>query len=104
MSTLIIALLLVFQPDIGQTLLVFFCWIVLIFTSGISIFFLSVLFLILLFVLFYLIFFLEKFDYIKNRLMSFFDNESGTHNFQSDKALESITSGGFFGKGIGEGT
>ena len=104
LSTLIIALLLVFQPDIGQTLLVFFCWIVLIFTSGISIFFLSVLFLILLFVLFYLIFFLEKFDYIKNRLMSFFDNESGTHNFQSDKALESITSGGFFGKGIGEGT
>ena len=104
LSTLIIALLLVFQPDIGQTLLVFFCWIVLIFTSGISIFFLSVLFLILLFVLFYLIFFLEKFDCIKNRLMSFFDNESGTHNFQSDKALESITSGGFFGKGIGEGT
>ena len=28
----------------------------------------------------------------------------GTHNFQSDKALEAITSGGFFGKGIGEGT
>ena len=28
----------------------------------------------------------------------------GTHNFQSDKALESIISGGFFGKGIGEGT
>ena len=27
----------------------------------------------------------------------------GTHNFQSDKAIESITSGGFFGKGIGEG-
>tara|TARA_Y100000768_G_C23469954_1_gene447682 strand:- start:117 stop:551 length:435 start_codon:yes stop_codon:yes gene_type:complete len=28
----------------------------------------------------------------------------GTHNFQSDKALEAIKSGGFFGKGIGEGT
>ncbi len=28
----------------------------------------------------------------------------GTHNFQSDKALEAIISGGFFGKGIGEGT
>jgi len=37
-------------------------------------------------------------------LLSFFDAETGTHNFQSDKALESITSGGFFGKGIGEGT
>ena len=28
----------------------------------------------------------------------------GTHNFQSDKALEAIINGGFFGKGIGEGT
>ena len=26
------------------------------------------------------------------------------HNFQSDKAIEAISSGGFFGKGIGEGT
>ena len=30
--------------------------------------------------------------------------KTGTYNFQSDKAIESITSGGFFGKGIGEGT
>ena len=37
-------------------------------------------------------------------MISFFDSESGTYNSQSDKALESITSGGFFGKGIGEGT
>ena len=42
--------------------------------------------------------------YKKNRLISFLDSETGTYNFQSDKALESITSGGFFGKGIGEGT
>ena len=34
----------------------------------------------------------------------FFDSETGSHNFQSDKALDSIISGGFFGKGIGEGT
>ena len=52
----------------------------------------------------YLIFFVSKFEYIKNRLLSFFDRETGTHNFQSDKALDSITSGGFFGKGVGEGT
>ena len=37
-------------------------------------------------------------------MLSFFDTNNGTHNFQSDKAIESITSGGFFGKGIGEGT
>ncbi len=48
--------------------------------------------------------FVSKFTYIKSRILSFFDRESGTHNFQSDKALDSITSGGFFGKGIGEGT
>ena len=101
--TLGVALLLVMQPDIGQTLLVFFTWSILIFTSGINIIILGILFLLLVFVFSYLVFFIPKFEYIKNRLLSFFDKETGTHNFQSDKAIESITSGGFFGKGIGEG-
>ena len=99
-----IALLLSLQPDIGQTLLVFFSWSVLIFTSGVSIFLLFFLFSSIILIFFYLIFFVSKFTYIKNRLISFLDSETGTYNFQSDKALESITSGGFFGKGIGEGT
>ena len=102
--TLLVALLLAVQPDIGQTLLVFFSWSILIFTSGISIVFLFILFLLLIFVFSYLVFFVPKFEYIKNRLVSFFDSETGTHNLQSDKAIDSITSGGFFGKGIGEGT
>jgi len=102
--TLIVVLLLSLQPDIGQSLLVLFSWSILIFTSGISMIFLIFLFSSLIFVFIYLVFFVQKFDYIKNRLISFFDSESGTYNFQSDKALESITSGGFFGKGIGEGT
>ena len=102
--TLLVALLLAVQPDIGQTLLVFFSWSILIFTSGISIVFLLILFLLLIFVFSYLVFFVPKFEYIKNRLLSFFNSETGTHNFQSDKAIDSITSGGFFGKGIGEGT
>ena len=101
--TLCVALLLIIQPDIGQTILVFFSWSILIFTSGISFVFLTILFLLLILVFFYLVFFVSKFEYIKNRLISFFDSETGTYNFQSDKALESITSGGFFGKGIGEG-
>ena len=66
-------------------------------------FFLSILFLFFIFIFLYLVFFVSKFGYIKNRLLSFFDTETGTHNFQSDKAIDSITSGGFFGKGIGEG-
>ena len=102
--TLGIALLLSLQPDIGQTLLVFFSWSVLIFTSGVSIFLLFFLFSSIILIFFYLIFFVSKFTYIKNRLISFLDSETGTYNFQSDRALESITSGGFFGKGIGEGT
>ena len=103
-TILIISFLLVMQPDLGQTLLIFFSWLILIFTSGINVIFLMLLLLILTITFLYLVFFVSKFEYIKNRLLSFFDNETGTHNFQSDKAIESITSGGFFGKGIGEGT
>tara|TARA_Y100001958_G_C21239899_1_gene567275 strand:- start:1293 stop:2417 length:1125 start_codon:yes stop_codon:yes gene_type:complete len=99
-----ISLFLIMQPDIGQTLLIFLTWSILIFTSGASIIFLMFLFSILVFVFFYLVFFIPKFIYIKSRILSFFDNQNSTHNFQSDKAIDSITSGGFFGKGIGEGT
>ena len=102
--TLIISGLLFVQPDIGQTLLILFTWSVLIFTSGISVWFLFIFSSIALFFLLYLVMFVPKFNYIQSRIFSFFDRESGTHNFQSDKAIESITSGGFFGKGIGEGT
>ena len=102
--TLIIALLLAAQPDIGQTLLVFFSWSVLIFISGINIFFLITSSVFLFITLYFLINFVSKFSYIKNRILSFFDSETGTHNAQSEKAIDSITSGGYFGKGIGEGT
>ncbi|MBD1174988.1 FtsW/RodA/SpoVE family cell cycle protein [Pelagibacterales bacterium SAG-MED01] len=102
--TLIIALLLAAQPDIGQTLLIFFSWSVLIFISGINIIFLITSSLILFLVLYFSINFVPKFLYIKNRILSFFNTETGTHNAQSEKAIDSITSGGYFGKGIGEGT
>ena len=100
----IVALFLIMQPDIGQTLLVIFSWAVLIFTSGVNIFLLFGLSTIAIISLVYLIIYIPKFDYIKGRVFSFFDRDTGTHNFQSDKAIESITSGGFFGKGVGEGT
>ena len=102
--TLIVAFLLAVQPDIGQTLLVFFSWSVLIFISGINIIFLLTSCLFLSLVLFFSIKFIPKFEYIKNRILSFFNSETGTHNAQSEKAIESITSGGYFGKGLGEGT
>lgn len=100
----LVSLLLIIQPDIGQTLLVVFSWAVLIFCSGINLYFLLTIFSIGLILLSYMIIYIPKFNYIKARIFSFFDKETGTHNFQSDKAIESIKSGGFFGKGIGEGT
>ena len=102
--TLLIVTLLIIQPDLGQTLLIGFSWAILILISGINLPFLIVILGTGIFLILYAAFNIPKFEYIKNRLISFFDSESGTHNFQSDKAIESITSGGFFGKGIGEGT
>ena len=102
--TLVIALLLSAQPDIGQTLLVFFSWLLLIFISGINIILLIISCLILFITLYFSINYIPKFLYIKNRILSFFNTETGTHNAQSEKAIDSITSGGYFGKGIGEGT
>ena len=99
-----ISFLLMMQPDIGQTLLIFLTWLTLIFISGISLVIFLSFFGLSLMALLYLVFFVPKFEYIKNRILSFFNPDSGTHNFQSEKAIEAITSGGFFGKGIGEGT
>jgi cell division protein FtsW len=67
----IIALFLIMQPDIGQTLLVIFSWAVLIFTSGVNIFLLFGLSTIAIISLVYLIIYIPKFDYIKGRVFSF---------------------------------
>ena len=63
--TIIIALLLAAQPDIGQTLLVFFSWSVLIFISGINVIFLIISCIILSLALYFLMF-LHQFLYQKN--------------------------------------
>ncbi len=99
-----ICLLLMIQPDIGQTLLIFLSWTVLVFISGISLLIILTFSSFSLVSLIYIVFFIPKFAYIKNRILSFFNPNNGTHNFQSDKAIDAISSGGFFGKGIGEGT
>ena len=96
--------LLMIQPDIGQTLLVFLSWLTLVFISGIGLMLFITFFGVLLISLLYSVFFIPKFEYIRNRILSFFSPSDGTHNFQSDKAIDAIISGGFFGKGVGEGT
>ena len=97
-----IIFLLITQPDISQTFLVFLTWLSLIFISGINLVFFFLFFGLMLIFLLYLIFFVTKFGYILIRLQSFFDPSSG-NNYQSEKASEAIINGGFFGKGIGEG-
>ena len=94
--------LLASQPDIGQTILIFLTWLALIFISGINLYLFFSFFSLILVSLLSLILLIPKFDYILIRISSFFDPSSG-NNYQSEKASEAIISGGFFGKGIGEG-
>ncbi|MDC1146727.1 FtsW/RodA/SpoVE family cell cycle protein, partial [Candidatus Pelagibacter sp.] len=99
-----ISFLLMMQPDIGQALLIFLSWLTLVFISGISLVVFLIFFGFSFMSLVYMVFLIPKFEYIKNRILSFLSPSSGSHNFQSEKAIDAITSGGFFGKGIGEGT
>tara|TARA_B110000211_G_scaffold182505_1_gene206665 strand:+ start:349 stop:1512 length:1164 start_codon:yes stop_codon:yes gene_type:complete len=96
--------LLMIQPDIGQTLLILSSWITLVFISGISLLVFLTFFGISLTSLIYMVFYIPKFAYIKKRIFSFFNPDTGTHGAQAAKSLDGISSGGFFGKGIGEGT
>ncbi len=98
-----IIVLLIDQPDLGQSILLIGSWIATVFISGISlvfIFFFFTIFLILLSSM--LIFLPEKFGYITNRLISFFDPYQGD-KFQSSSALDAIKLGGLTGQGMGEG-
>ncbi len=98
-----ILLSLIVQPDIGQTLLISSVWLSLIFVSGVNLYLLNFLILFSFSTLGYLVLYLPKFFYIKSRITSFFDVTS-KGNYQSQKATDAIIDGGFFGKGIGEGT
>ena len=98
-----ILMLLIYQPDIGQTILIAMTWLALIFVSGINIFIFFAFFLSVGTIVSYLVIFVPKFEYIKIRLLAFFDANSG-NNYQAEKASDAIINGGFFGKGIGEGT
>ena len=100
---LIVAMLLINQPDLGQTLLLTLSWIAMIFVSGFNMYILSMLGLIFLVIFGFLVFFFpEKFGYIFFRIKSFL-NPDGGNNFQSDKALDAIKQGGLTGQGMGEG-
>ena len=98
-----VIILLIDQPDLGQSILLIGSWIATVFISGVSLFFIFGFFLIFLISLSTLLFLMpEKFGYITNRLISFLDPSKGD-KFQSSSALDAIKLGGLKGQGMGEG-
>ena len=98
-----IIVLLIDQPDLGQSILIIGSWIATVFISGVSMIYILSFFLIFALILGSLLFFMpEKFGYIINRLVTFIDPSKGD-NFQSTKALDAIKQGGLKGQGMGEG-
>ena len=98
-----VIILLIDQPDLGQSILLIGSWIATVFVSGVSLIYIFIFFSIFLFSLGSLLFFLpDKFGYIINRLIAFFDPSQGD-KFQSSSALDAIKLGGFTGQGMGEG-
>ena len=99
----LVLIILINQPDLGQTLLLTSTWITMIFISGFNMILLLILGFIFICTVALLIFsFPEKFGYIFLRIKTFLDPKAGD-NFQSEKALEAIKQGGLTGQGMGEG-
>ena len=82
-----VLILLIDQPDLGQSILLIGSWVATVFISGVSLVFIFIIFFFFLTSLSSLLFFLpEKFGYIINRLITFFDPSHGD-KFQSSAAL-----------------
>ena len=99
-----VIILLIDQPDLGQSILLIGSWIATVFVSGVSLIYIFSFFIIVIFLIACLLFLMpDKFGYVINRLFTFFDPSKGD-NFQSSKALDAIKQGGLKGQGMGEGT
>ncbi len=99
----LVIILLIYQPDLGQTILLTVSWIATVFISGVSLISIFAFFSIFL-ISFGLLLFLmpEKFGYVIIRLATFVDPSKGD-KFQSSSALDAIRLGGIKGQGMGEG-
>tara|TARA_B100000963_G_scaffold347580_1_gene354089 strand:- start:18392 stop:19561 length:1170 start_codon:yes stop_codon:yes gene_type:complete len=98
-----VIILLINQPDLGQTILLIGTWIATVFISGVSMFYILCFFSIFMILISSLLYFMpEKFGYIINRLATFIDPSQGD-KFQSSSALDAIKLGGLKGQGMGEG-
>ncbi len=98
-----VIILLIDQPDLGQSILLIGSWIATVFVSGVSFIYIFSFFIIFIILIGGLLFLMPgKFGYIINRLVTFLDPSKGD-NFQSSKALDAIKQGGLRGQGMGEG-
>jgi cell division protein FtsW len=96
----VFALLLVLQPDFGQTMLVTLVWGALFFMAGINMVWIGVLAVAGIGGLFAAYFLLP---HVASRIDRFLDPASGD-TYQADRSLDSFLHGGWFGRGPGEGT
>ena len=98
-----VIILLIDQPDLGQSILLVGSWIATVFISGVSVIYITIFFSIFLISISTLLFVMpEKFGYVINRLVSFVDPTKGD-KFQSSSAMDAIKLGGLKGQGMGEG-
>ena len=96
----VLVTLVVLQPDIGQALLITAVWGGLFFLSGQPLHRLA-LFSLLATAAFAGLY--AAFPHVRTRIARFLDPSSGD-TYQTDRAIQSFTEGGFFGRGPGEGT
>lgn len=98
-------ILVVLQPDLGGAMVLFGIWFAMLLAARLpkSLIF-GLIFLILCGALF--IWFFVLYDYQKARILSFLNLSQGAldHNYNVKQALIAIGSGGFLGKGFGQGT
>ena len=99
----LVIILLIEQPDLGQSILLVLSWCATVFISGVSLIYIfSFLFIFILSFSSLIYLMPEKFGYIINRLITFIDPSAGDQ-FQSSSALDAIKLGGLAGQGMGEG-
>jgi cell division protein FtsW len=99
-----LCIILLNQPDVGQTVLLILSWLALVFISGIKLIYIFGFFgLTVTSISGLLLTFPFKFSYIFKRFETFFDPVKGDR-FQSNNALDAIREGGLTGQGMGEGT
>ena len=100
----LLCIILLNQPDVGQTILLILSWSAIIFISGIKLIYIfGLLGITFTFVAGLLFTFPNKFSYIFKRIETFFDPTKGDR-IQANNALDAIREGGLTGQGMGEGT